>query len=389
MPRPAQRIRTATLAVAILGAAIAGCSDQDPIDTPPPDTKSLWTVRARGGGDFTDLQAGVDAAGDGDTVVVGPGSYATIGARQVGGIPRVYALHIGASSRSRAKSLTIRSEKGPDSTVIGDATVVDDAIVIENTPGLTLEGFEIRGGGNRGVFFYKADATLVGNRVTGSTFALRSEDGEIALRANHVVENDVGLEAKGSTVTTIGNLFDANRRDGIALIAGATATLRGDTIRASGATGIVLALSGATVERAFIVRSGGPACDLTDSRLTIRESTLVSNGRPAIGELRDGITISGSTSVLTAERTIIAFSGGCGVRNRLGTATLSCCDLWENLGGDGGADCAAPGTNGTFSMNPFFCSFDPEDYSLRADSPCAAENSGGCGVIGAFPVLCR
>jgi len=389
VPRSVATLPKSTLACALLACALFGCSDQDPIDTPPPDTKSLWTVRASGGGDFTDLQEGVDAAGDGDTVLVGPGRYATIGQRQVGGIPRVYALYVGASSRSRAKSLTIRSEAGPDSTIIGNEAVVDYAIVIENTPGVTLQGFEIRGGGNRGVFLYRADATLSGNRVTGSTFAIRTEEGTVSLRSNHIAGNDVGLEANGSTIATIDNLFDGNRRDGIALIAGATATLRGDTIRASGATGLVLSLSGATVERAFITRSDGPACDLTDSRLTIRESTLVANGRPAIGEFRDGISITGRASVLTAERTIIAYSGGCGVRNRLGAVTLSCCDLWENLGGDGGADCSAPGTNGTFSMNPSFCNLDTEDYSLRADSPCAPENSGGCGVIGAFPVLCR
>ncbi|MFN0152347.1 MAG: right-handed parallel beta-helix repeat-containing protein [bacterium] len=389
MPRPIATFMRTAFVAAILLAAFAGCSDQDPIDTPPPDTKSLWTVRANGGGDFTDLQEGINAAGDGDTVIVGPGRYATIGQRIVGGIPRVYALHIGASTRSNAKSLTIRSEAGPDSTIIGDETIVDFAVVLQNTPGVTIEGFEIRGGGNRGVFLYRADATLTRNRITGSTFAVRAEESEITLRSNHIIENQTGLEANASTITTIENLFDENTSDGIVLISATTATLRGDTIRASGATGIVLALSGATVERALISHSAGPACDLTDSRLSIRESTLVSNGRPAIGAFRDAISVTGVSSVLNAERVIIAYSGGCAVRNRQGAVTLSCCDLWENLGGDGGADCSAPGTNGTFAINPSFCNLDTRDYSLRADSPCASENSGACGLVGAFPVRCE
>ena len=77
------------------------------------------------------------------------------------------------------------------------------------------------------------------------------------------------------------------------------------------------------------------------------------------------------------------------MRVNAGVATLTCCDLWDNLGGDGGSDCAAPGTDGTFSMNPLFCDLDGRDYRLRADSPCATENSGACGLIGAFLVACE
>ena len=37
----------------------------------------VWIVDATGGGDFRDLQAAVDAAGDGDTLVVRDGVYST------------------------------------------------------------------------------------------------------------------------------------------------------------------------------------------------------------------------------------------------------------------------------------------------------------------------
>lgn len=44
---------------------------------PPAFTQTTWTVNASGGAQFTTLLAAVQAANDGDTILVAPGSYAT------------------------------------------------------------------------------------------------------------------------------------------------------------------------------------------------------------------------------------------------------------------------------------------------------------------------
>jgi len=69
------------------------------------------------------------------------------------------------------------------------------------------------------------------------------------------------------------------------------------------------------------------------------------------------------------------------------TATLTCCDVFGNAGGDW-AGCIADqvGVNGNFSLDPFFCAAGSGDYRLWNYSPCDQE---GCGLIGAWPVGCE
>ncbi len=72
-----------------------------------------------------------------------------------------------------------------------------------------------------------------------------------------------------------------------------------------------------------------------------------------------------------------------------GNITLTCCDIYGNTGGDW-VGCIADqyGQNGNISEDPLFCDMAGENYTLHADSPCAPEHSGGCGLIGAQPVGC-
>lgn len=72
-----------------------------------------------------------------------------------------------------------------------------------------------------------------------------------------------------------------------------------------------------------------------------------------------------------------------------GTVTLTCCDLYGNVGGDW-AGCIADqyGINGNIALDPQLC--DPENaiFELQATSPCAEGNNPECGQIGAEPVGC-
>jgi predicted outer membrane repeat protein len=72
-------------------------------------------------------------------------------------------------------------------------------------------------------------------------------------------------------------------------------------------------------------------------------------------------------------------------------ATLSCCDVYGNAGGDW-VGCLEDqyGIDGNICEDPLFCSgANPDEpYTLRDDSPCAAGNNPSCGQIGAWGVGC-
>jgi hypothetical protein len=70
-------------------------------------------------------------------------------------------------------------------------------------------------------------------------------------------------------------------------------------------------------------------------------------------------------------------------------ATLTCCDLHGNEGGDWvGAVFDQYGIAGNISEDPLFCNPEEGDVSLHSDSPCAWSNNPECGYIGARPVGC-
>lgn len=94
---------------------------------------------------------------------------------------------------------------------------------------------------------------------------------------------------------------------------------------------------------------------------------------------------------VTADRSILSFSTGGGAVDCTdgGTILLTCCDVVGNVGGNWtGCIAGQFGVNGNFTAPPMFCDADGGDFTLHADSPCAAENSPQCGQIGAWPVGC-
>ncbi len=98
----------------------------------PGHAQTTWIVDHAGGGDFPTIQEGIDAAADGDTVLVREGTYA--------GTDNVNLSFDG-------KAITVRSEKGEGSTII-DGEFQHRGVVFNNGEGSdsVLEGFTIRKG---------------------------------------------------------------------------------------------------------------------------------------------------------------------------------------------------------------------------------------------------
>ncbi|MCK4414380.1 MAG: right-handed parallel beta-helix repeat-containing protein [Candidatus Eisenbacteria sp.] len=131
--------------------------------------------------------------------------------------------------------------------------------------------------------------------------------------------------------------------------------------------------------------SGGAVWCGEEGSVTLTNCTIAYN---EAGTGAGGIDC-GSAAV-TLENTIIAFStAGEAVA---GNATLSCCDLFGNAGGDWIGDIAGQyGIDGNISEDPIFRGPWDDDFTLQADSPCAPFSSPNpeCDLIGSEPIGCQ
>lgn len=102
-----------------------------------------------------------------------------------------------------------------------------------------------------------------------------------------------------------------------------------------------------------------------------------------------------SDNTLLLENTIIAFSSlGEAVLcdDESSDVVLTCCDVYGNAGGDW-VGCIADqfGVNGNFSEDPLFCDPENGDYRLHCHSTCAPGNHPDgypCGLVGALATGC-
>lgn len=104
-----------------------------------------------------------------------------------------------------------------------------------------------------------------------------------------------------------------------------------------------------------------------------------------------GLYMTGSSPAI--ENNLIAFNtGGTSFANGMSLssapATLSCNDVFGNTGANYSGQPDPTGTNGNISEDPLFCNAAQGNYNLNAGSPCLAQNSGGCNLIGALPGGC-
>ena len=102
-------------------------------------TAATLTVDLNGGADYTDIQAAIDAAVDGDTVLVKPGEYV-----------------IAESISFKGKGITVHGEAGPEATTIRMAELPTDSsrasvVIFENgeSNAAVLEGLTLTGGNYR------------------------------------------------------------------------------------------------------------------------------------------------------------------------------------------------------------------------------------------------
>ncbi len=132
---------------------------------------------------------------------------------------------------------------------------------------------------------------------------------------------------------------------------------------------------------------GAVFCDLSEP--LFESCTFVGNAAGVGG----GVHLLAGCSA-SFENTIIAFSteGAAIVLGGNSTASLGCCDLYGNAGGDWiGGIASQLGANGNIAEDPLFCNLGAHDYRLQQNSPCAPGSAPNpeCDLIGAWGVGCQ
>ena len=290
------------------------------------------------------IQDGIDAAVGGDTVLVACGTYFEHG------------IYLGRSG------IVLRSEGGDADCVTIDAQQRGQVMYCEDLDSTTrIEGFTITGGYAQqggGMLCWMASPAIV--------------DCDVA--ENEAYEGGGGVSSFYGSPSFLRCTFrDNSARGGGALSALGVSTLTGCVFVRNSASEAGGAIAFGSVGRDYPVLQ---SCTFA--------LNAASNGA--------GIACRFGAMVLL-ERSILAFGGGGGAAvscDGVSAATLTCCDVFGNGGGDWvGCLDGQYGVNGNFAADPIFCGAAMNDFTLHAASPCAPGNSpGGCSLVGALPVGC-
>jgi hypothetical protein len=130
----------------------------------------------------------------------------------------------------------------------------------------------------------------------------------------------------------------------------------------------------------YAIAIGGPI-NSTGTRTTIVQSTFFANDSFIQATTSGGtaiVNINVENTIVTEHLSRVQFC------EQGATIVWSCGVTWNNVDGIGGCNSETI----VVEADPLFCSPDTENFGITFGSPCLAENSNGCGLIGARPQEC-
>jgi len=399
-----------------------------------------WFIKADGSGDALTIQAGVDAAVAGDTVLVGPGQSTDTHPVLVDGVMRSVNVHV-------TSDIVLTSRDGAAVTAIGDltsevvifaeglgASAVINGFKIEmadaggwgcvdgplNVGGITsvdmrygvrcqssscVVSENIIHGGFYAVYLSLSPAVVSDNDINHSAYGVWNQGGDALITNNRIFQCAALIFSDAASPRIVSNVLhgdaDAFRPcDGIAVGGGSprsafTPFIADNEIEYISERAIFVASATATIESNRI-RAGHYVMLYYAGPCVIRKNVLTGTTLTALAEpltveentIVDG-GIIGANGTLT--RNLVVGNGVFGGINCMG-AVLTCNNSWGMAYNYTGSCAGALGQNGNISAEPQFCGISGSgNYYLQADSPCAPGNHPDgmdCGTIGALGVEC-
>ncbi|HET6157163.1 MAG TPA: right-handed parallel beta-helix repeat-containing protein [Dongiaceae bacterium] len=229
-----------------VSAPVTVLIDNGPSEPPPPAPPSSGTIRVPE--DYPTIQKAVDAAGNGDTILVGPGTYAG-------------DIVISGKSITLASYYQVADDPGlVDQTIIKGGS--PGIFVDDSAPNTTIAGFHFVGGEKSVQFFAQGGQCLDNffDHPGGDAISFESAGG--VARGNLSVgagDDAVDVDAASANVLIERNIFRESGDDGIEIrnqnYQGSlvTHTIRGNTITGSDEDGIQLIDYSAVSDRAFVI----------------------------------------------------------------------------------------------------------------------------------------
>jgi parallel beta-helix repeat protein len=176
--------------------------------------------------DFSSIQSALDAAGDGDEVVVSNGSY--------------------RESIVISRPVTLKSEHGRGSVAIMSAKDGENAVSVIGAAGVNVTGFVISAPGASAVLVRdSSNAAIVSNKLTGSVNGLLAERSRnLRVIENAATSNEKGIYFYFTDSSLIEkNSADSNVSNGILLHASHRNRMVGNTTNNNVWNGITLSSS--------------------------------------------------------------------------------------------------------------------------------------------------
>jgi hypothetical protein len=384
------------------------------------------------------IQAGIDSAVAGDTVLVAGGTYTGDGNRDIG---------------FGGKNIVLKSEDGPEFTIIDcQADTLDPhrgfSFMNGETAASVIEGFTIRNGyapilieagfawWYGGGIYCDHSSPTIRNCVFDSNYAIFGGGGMYCdTNAASVIENcefrhnssewGGGASFRSSSAAVVDCVFEENSSilgGAMTIRSSSTLTLTGCRFEDNQAEvmGGGLFISGSSLSLTDCVFHGNSGSIgglyITNSYCVATNCLLTGNRGGGIGGFQSFTSQASFVNCTISHNRSLGWGAGgfnliksslsfthCIISKNFSSfgdtslssdsesvAALTCCDVYGNTGGDWvGALEGQEGINGNFSILPFFCDASADDFHLMDISPCAPANNS-CGVlIGALDVACN